>query len=246
MSADLLRRLGERVRERRLSRQWTLREVSARSGLSPRFLVQLEGGRGNISILRLAEVARALDTTPAELLTASPPDVRRQIVALLGPRGAGKTTVGRRLAKRLRMDFVELDRRVEQLAGLGLPEIFAMHGEEYYRRLEREALVAVLNEDSPIVLATGGGIVTSADVWSTLRAGALTIWLRARPEDHWERVIRQGDRRPMADHPQAMADLRMLLSARAALYAAADVVIDTSRLSVSKVVDAAAKAVSAA
>jgi XRE family aerobic/anaerobic benzoate catabolism transcriptional regulator len=245
MTDDLLRRLGERVRQRRLSHQWTLREVSARSGLSPRFLVQLEGGRGNISVLRLAEVARALETTPAELLEP-PQNVRRQIVALLGPRGAGKTTVGRRLAKRLRMDFVELDRRVEQLAGLGLPEIFAIHGEEYYRRLEREALFTVLNSDAPIVLATGGGIVTSPDVWSALRAGALTIWLRARPEDHWERVVRQGDRRPMADHPQAMADLRMLLAARAPLYAAADVVIDTSRLNVSKVVDAAANAVSAA
>jgi XRE family aerobic/anaerobic benzoate catabolism transcriptional regulator len=240
---DLLRRLGERVREHRLRRRWTLREVSARSGLSPRFLVQLEGGRGNISVLRLAEVAGALDTTPAELLQEPSAPQSHRVTALLGLRGAGKTSVGRRVAKRLAVGFVELDRRIEELADLGLPEIFAIHGEDYYRRLEREALASVLDSASPLILATGGGIVTSPDVWSTLRGHALTIWLRARPEDHWNRVVRQGDRRPMADHPQAMADLTILLSAREPLYAAAEVVIDTSRMSVAKVVDAVAEAI---
>lgn len=211
--------------------------MAERSGLSPRFLVQLESGRGNISVRRLVDVAGALDTTAAELLTlsesASPP-----VIALLGLRGAGKTTIGRRLARRRRVPFVELDRRVEQAADLSLGELFTLHGEDYYRRLEREVLQEVLSEGRPIVLATGGGLVASPDTFATLRRSAVTIWLRATPEDHWNRVVRQGDRRPMADHPQAMADLRSLLAAREPLYRMADHIVDTADRPPSKIVDA--------
>jgi XRE family aerobic/anaerobic benzoate catabolism transcriptional regulator len=138
--------------------------------------------------------------------------------------------VGRLLARRLRVPFVELDRRVEQAAGLTLAEIFALHGEDYYRRLERAALERVLDQGRPVVLATGGGIVNSPETYALLRRDATTVWLRAHPEDHWNRVVQQGDRRPMADHPQAMAELRRLLAAREPLYATADHTVDTSRL----------------
>ena len=97
-----------------------------------------------------------------------------------------------------RSPFVELDRRIEDSANLSLAEIFALHGEGYYRRLEQEALRQVLLERQPIVLATGGGLVTSPETYALLRSAAMTVWLRARPEDHWNRVVRQGDRRPMA------------------------------------------------
>jgi XRE family aerobic/anaerobic benzoate catabolism transcriptional regulator len=227
----LLARLGRTVREARAARGLTLRELAARSGLSSRFLVQVEGGRGNLSVRSLAAVARALGTTPAVLLADGVPP-RPPVIALLGLRGAGKTTIGRRLARRLHRPFVELDRRIERAAGLSLGEIFSLHGEEYYRRLERHALEAILDAGRPVVVATGGSLVTSPETYALLRQRALTVWLRAEPEDHWNRVVQQGDRRPMADHPQAMAELRRLLSARESLYAEAAHTIDTSRLGI--------------
>ena len=245
MPEDILVALGRRARAHRLSKGRTIREVAERSGVSPRFLVQLESGRGNISVRRLADVAHALDTTAAALLSegAAPAPA---VIALLGLRGAGKTTIGRRLARRRRVPFVELDRRVEEAADLSLGEMFALHGEDYYRRLEREVLQEVLNEGRPIVLATGGGLVASPDTFAMLRRSSVTVWLRAKPEDHWNRVVRQGDRRPMADHPQAMADLRSLLAAREPLYALADLTLDTSSGGVDKLVAALDRQLAAA
>ena len=242
MAEAVLEALGRRARARRLEKGSTIRDIAEKSGVSPRFLVQLESGRGNISVRRLAEVARALETSLSVLL-AEDDTAPSRVIALLGLRGAGKTTIGRRLARRLRVPFVELDRRIEQAADLSLSELFSLHGEEYYRRLERETLQAVLAENKPMVLATGGGIVRSPETYALLRRSTVTVWLRAKPEDHWNRVVRQGDRRPMADHPQAMADLRALLAAREPLYAQAMLAIDTSGKPVERVVDAAAVAV---
>jgi XRE family aerobic/anaerobic benzoate catabolism transcriptional regulator len=239
VSADILDLVARRVRQERGERRWTIRELAERSGLSVRFLVQLEAGAGNISVRRLDDLARALKLTAASLLTERDLDAPR-IVALLGLRGAGKTTVGKQLARRLRVRFVELDRRVEQLAEMSLAEIFSLYGEEHYRRLERDALSQVIQENRPMVLATGGGIVAAPETFALLKKHAVTIWLRASPEDHWNRVVRQGDRRPMADHPQAMADLRAMLAAREPLYAAAAHTIDTTGREVGDIVDALA------
>jgi XRE family transcriptional regulator, aerobic/anaerobic benzoate catabolism transcriptional regulator len=243
MADAMLHRLGGRARARRLALGRTLRDIAERSGLSPRFLVQLESGHGNISVKRLAGVAKALDTTASALLAESD-DQAPPVLALLGLRGAGKTSVGRRLARRLRLPFIELDRRIEQAADLNLSELFSLHGEDYYRRLERTVLNDVLDEGGGMVIATGGGIVTSEDTFARLRASAVTIWLRASPEEHWNRVVRQGDKRPMANHPQAMADLRARLAAREPLYALADYTIETSSLSIAGTVDAIARLVS--
>jgi len=234
---DVLDLLAGRTRDLRAARGWTRRDLAERSGVSVRFLVALESGRGNISVRRLADLAGAFGVTPSDLLRE--PDAARtaQVVALLGLRGAGKTTIGRHLARRLHVRFVELDRRIEKSADLSLSELFSLYGEEHYRRLEREALVQALAERRSMVLAAGGGIVTSPDTFALLKAHAVTVWLRAAPEDHWNRVVRQGDRRPMADHPQAMAGLRALLASREPLYAAAHHTVQTSGRSVSAIVD---------
>jgi XRE family transcriptional regulator, aerobic/anaerobic benzoate catabolism transcriptional regulator len=236
MATEILELVGQRVRAARAARHWTIRELAERSGVSVRFLVQLESGRGNISVKRLADLARAFKIPTADLLNDNYPEAPR-IVALLGLRGAGKTTIGKQLARRLHVRFVELDRRIEKAADMSLAELFSLYGEEYYRRLERDTLARVLAENRPMVLATGGGIVASPDTYALLKKSAVTVWLRAAPEDHWNRVVSQGDRRPMADHPQAMADLRALLAAREPLYASADHTVDTSGRTVETIVD---------
>jgi len=235
MADTILEVVARRVRHARGARGWTIRDLAERSGLSVRFLVQLESGDGNISVKRLDDVARALKVPAADLLTQDAADAPR-IVALLGLRGAGKTTIGRQLARRMHVRFVELDRRVEQAANMSLAEIFSLYGDEHYRRLEREALARVIEEQRATILATGGGIVTSADAYAMLKKAAVTVWLRAAPEDHWTRVVRQRDRRPMADRPEAMADLREILAAREPLYSAADHTVDTSGRTVKAIV----------
>lgn len=237
-TADILATLSLRARELRQQRQLTLRALADRSGLSTRFLMDVEAGRGNISVRRLAALADALAVSPGELLTdAGPTSSRKRIVALLGLRGAGKTTIGRRLARRRRCRFVELDREVERRAGLALGEIFSLHGEDYYRQLERETLTGLLADDEPVVVAVGGGLVTAPDTYALLCRTATTVWLKARPDDYWRRVLRQGDRRPIEQHPQAREALKQLVAQRDPLYARADVVIDTTTLPVSRVLD---------
>jgi XRE family aerobic/anaerobic benzoate catabolism transcriptional regulator len=232
----LLLRLGERAKRLRLDQHLTLRELAERSGVSLRFLLQIESGRANVSVKRLADLAGALGTSASALLADEEP--ARPLIALLGLRGAGKTTVGKKLARRLRIPFVELDSRVEDAAGMGLREIFSLHGEDYYRRLEREALASLVREQRPMVVAAGGGIVTSPEAMQMLDRHALTVWLRAEPEEHWNRVMHQGDRRPMEDQPQAMDALRALHARREPLYARADFAVDTSGRAADDVVTA--------
>ncbi len=242
--AALLSAVGARVRAERRRKALSRRELAQRSGVSERFLAQLEAGRGNISLARFADVAEALATTPSALLEgASGAEQAVSVVALLGVRGAGKSSVGSVLAARFAVPFVEVDEHVERAAGLALSEIFALHGEAYYRRVEREVLTDLLERSQPAVLATGGSIVTDTDSYGLLRARARTVWLRARAEEHWERVIRQGDERPMGRNPHAFAELEALLETRAALYGDADHVVDTSDRSIAQVAELVADAV---
>lgn len=222
----LLLALGHRVRRLRLRRRWTLKQASAESGISIRFLADVEAGRGNISVARLAGLARALGRPVAELLEEPGPTR----IALLGLRGAGKSTVGRLLAARLSVPFVELDTLVEEAAGLPIAELFAVHGEATYRRLEREALSRFLAKNASGVVAVGGGLVTDVETYGLLQRTCTTVWLRAKPEEHMRRVAEQGDLRPMAKRSDAMAELTSILAARSPLYAQADHVVDTSNV----------------
>lgn len=235
--SSYLEAVGATVRSHRERRGLSRRELAEKSGVSERFLAQLEAGLGNISLRRFADVAHSLGTTPSALLApADAPLSGQRPIALLGVRGAGKSSVGAALAKRLGLAFVEIDREIELAAGLPLGEVFAVHGEAYYRRIEREVLTRLLAEPSATILATGGSIVNDPTNYALLRARCRTVWLRARAEDHWNRVVAQGDRRPMGDSPHAFAELRALLAAREKLYARAEHAIDTAGRSVPAVV----------
>jgi XRE family aerobic/anaerobic benzoate catabolism transcriptional regulator len=232
-TTPLLAAVGAAVRAARRGRGLTRRALAERSGLSERFLAQLEAGAANISLLRLADLARALEAPLLGLLSHPLPHAaagKGPRLALVGLRGAGKSTIGRRLAKRLKVPFIELDARIESEAGLTIGQIFELHGERHFRRLEHETLARLASEGRPMVLAAGGGLVTDPLNWSLLRSTFSTVWLSADPEDHFERVLRQGDRRPMAQSADAMSELRAILDARRPLYGLADWTIDTSRL----------------
>ena len=231
---SFLEAVGAQVRSQRERRGWSRRELAAASGVSERFLAQLEGGEGNISLRRFAEVAHALGTTPAALLAPAEAAPTARPIALLGVRGAGKSSVGAALAKKLGLRFVEVDREIEEAAGLALGDIFTLHGEAYYRRVEREVLTRLVAE--PGVLATGGSIVNDATNFALLEKCVCIVWLRATAEDHWNRVVAQGDQRPMAENPHAFEELRALLAARQKLYARADRTVDTSGKTVKQVV----------
>jgi XRE family aerobic/anaerobic benzoate catabolism transcriptional regulator len=256
--------IAQRIRARRHSLGLTVRALAEASGLSPRYVISAEHGQANLSMEKLLQLCRALDLSMSSVVSAGPAGEvdallagrsphelaevaawlrqrfgarHRPLIALLGVRGAGKSAVGQRLAASQGVPFVELDERVERVADLSLSEIFALHGEAYYRRAEYKALNGLINEGGRVVVATGGGIVTHQPNFDRLREAATTVWLRARPEDHWNRVIQQGDRRPMRDHPHAMADLRALLAARSLLYGLADVIVDTTDRSLPEVVE---------
>jgi XRE family aerobic/anaerobic benzoate catabolism transcriptional regulator len=261
---DFLAAVGERLRLLRLRRGMTRRALSKQSGVSERYIAQMEAGNGNVSILLLRDLAKALavaatallDDTPEKpadgvllesfisqlqpiereqaraMLVArfaeTPLAMRHQRLALIGLRGAGKSSLGAKLAEHKSYRFVELDREIEREAGVELREIFEMHGQRGFRRLERLVLERLTHEPPGIVIATGGSIVAEPATFEWLLRSCLTVWVRASPEEHMQRVIEQGDLRPMQDNRQSMADLRAILASREALYAQADVTLDTT------------------
>jgi XRE family aerobic/anaerobic benzoate catabolism transcriptional regulator len=149
-------------------------------------------------------------------------------IALIGLRGAGKSTLGRMLADDLRVPFVELNRNIERLAGCPVTEIYSLYGSAGYRRYELRALDEVIKTHPNAVIATPGGLVSEPATLNLLLVHCFTIWLQATPEDHMKRVIAQGDMRPMAGNKEAMEDLKRILAGRVDFYAKADISFDTS------------------
>ena len=264
---ELLHQLGRTVRMLREEQSLSRSTLAERTGLSARFIAQLESGQGNISVANLAQIARTLEVPLASLLEPTAPtptwasdqlryrisrrlagaplitlrkvknildqedekaEGNRSLVTLLGLRGAGKSTVGPLLAKRLSLEFLELDEMIHKQTGLALPEIFEMHGEKYYRKAERNALEHLLQENKPLVIAVSGGIVGDKDSFRLLQENTRMIWLRTTPEQHMGRVTEQGDQRPMENRPNAMIELRQLLDMREPFYGQAEVVVDTN------------------
>src|SRR6266850_655102 len=220
-----LSRLGERVRAWRTQHGMTRKALSLACGVSERYLAQLESGRGNISVLRLRKVARAMGVAVEQLVREEESAAR---IALIGLRGAGKSTLGERLAQSLGLPFVELDREVEKEAGAKLGEVFAMYGQDAFRRFERRALERVLSQSERAVIAAGGSLVTDPDTYQLLLDRCLCVWLKTSPEEHMARVIAQGDMRPFKGRSAALDEIRKLLADRERLYRRADVTLDTS------------------
>ena len=264
---SFLEQLGQRVRTMRALRGMSRKVLARVSGISERYIAQLESGKGNVSIVLLRRVSNAMgahleDLIPPgepspdwavirdllrkaspgqiaqakEILAGQNPLVQRRLsfagIALIGLRGAGKSTLGRMLANKIGWNFVELNKEIEARNGLSVAEIIALYGQEGFRRMEQAALGQLLARKELTVLATGGGIVSEPLTFDLILSSFYTIWLKAEPEEHMARVRSQGDLRPMADDRSAMAELRTILKSREPLYARASAVVDTAGLAV--------------
>lgn len=181
-------------------------------------------GRSDEDLARARAVLGELFDTPASELT------RRQRIALIGLRGAGKSSLGRRLAEQLGVPFIELSGQIELLAGCTIAEIHALYGQTAYRRYEQRALEEAIRNHARAVIATPGGIVSEPATFNLLLTHCYTIWLKAAPEEHMKRVLAQGDRRPMSGNREAMDDLKRILESRAQFYSKADKTFDTSNM----------------
>src|SRR5258708_5176188 len=227
-----LSRLGDRVRALRTDNGMTRRVLAEASGVSERYLAQLESGQGNISVLLLRKVARAMGVAVDRLVRDDEGAPRAERIALIGLRGAGKSTLGEKLARSLDIPFVELDKEVEKEAGAKLGEVFAMYGQDAFRRFEPRALERVLNQHERAVIYTGGRQVTDPSTYQLLLERCVCIWLKASPEEHMSRVIAQGDMRPFKGRSAALGEIKKLLEDREKLYARADAAVETSGKSV--------------
>ncbi len=256
---EILTRIGAHVRRRRQELDLSIRELAGMSGLSARFLSDVESGTGNIAVGRLEGIAIALGVPLSELVRPVQPSGarqeieallegrteaelahlrnvleimlgrrRRHVIALLGIRGAGKSTVGVEVARELGLPFIELDARIEAEAGMGAADIFAFHGEPHYRQLEARCLAQLVAEDEPCVVALPGGVVGNGEAFALLSSACFTVWLKAEAMDYWTRVFEQGDTRPTEGREGAQDDLRLMMKKREPLYKQSNLVVQTT------------------
>jgi XRE family transcriptional regulator, aerobic/anaerobic benzoate catabolism transcriptional regulator len=263
---EFLAALGRRVRHVRALRGMSRKVLAQVSGISERYIAQLESGKGNVSIKLLRRAAAAMATRVEDLLVdeavpdwavirdlfrsassaqvaqaraillgvapTSAPAAAADRVALIGLRGAGKSTLGRLAAERLGFAFIELDKEIERAHGLSVAEILGLYGQDGFRRREQAMLRELIARPGAMIVATGGGIVAEPLTFDLLLASFHTVWLKAAPAEHMARVRQQGDLRPMGDDPTAMQELRAILTSREPLYARAHTTIDTSGLAI--------------
>lgn len=263
-NGDFAAEVGRLVRRGRARRGITRRQLAHESGISERYLAQIESGQGNPSVTVLRAIAQAMELSMTDLLPAGGsrdqalnrivellgrlpatewPAIAQSIeqrilagavseranrIALVGLRGAGKSTLGRRLAKQLGWPFVELNRVIEQEYGASISMLIEMSGVRTFRRYERASLEKVIADHDKVVIATAGGIVSSTETYALLLRRTHAVWIKAQPQEHMSRVMAQGDFRPMAENREAMADLVAILEARSADYSQAEAALDTS------------------
>jgi XRE family aerobic/anaerobic benzoate catabolism transcriptional regulator len=186
-----------------------------------------------VALLRLIErlPSHRLEEATARLMRDFGPEqnLRLARIALIGLRGAGKSTLGSRLAARRNVEFIELDHEIEKETGMPLAEIFSLYGQSGYRAIEKRTLDRVVAANDCAVISVGGGIVSEKETYDYLLRNCYTVWLKAEPEEHMSRVIAQGDFRAMAGSDRAMEDLRRILESREPLYRNADTTVDTSK-----------------
>lgn len=259
--------IGQRVRGVRAQRGITRKNLAMHSGVSERYLAQVETGQANMSISMLWRIAEAMDVGMGDLLPNNhgvevelaplrefigrlSRDEQKEAyklllkhyagprgpvggVALLGLRGAGKTTIGSRLAAEFHIPFIKLSDVIERIGGMEISEIFSLRGQRTYRRLERQALQEVLDKNDKVVLEVGGSLVSEKQTFDQLLSSFFTVWVRATPSEHMSRVVEQGDFRPMEGKTdEAMEDLKHILAEREPYYQAANYILDTSGRSV--------------
>lgn len=273
-SAHLLSVLAGNIRLFRGQRGMTRKNLAEQSGVSLPHLARMESSQGNVSVVVLGKVARALNQSVAsmfaepdqlsgdlglivEFLRQQPAGqlarIREQLftefqraesargkrIALIGLRGAGKSTVGKALAERLGRPFIELNEQIEREAGISVQEIITLYGQAGYRKLERRCLEELAIANPEVVLATGGGIVVEAPTYQLLLSSFYTVWLRADPEVHFRRVMEQRDARiaTPGHYREAMDNIRNTLAAREHLGRMAALEVDTTPLTVEEVVE---------
>tara|TARA_R110001583_G_scaffold61717_1_gene182087 strand:+ start:8714 stop:9646 length:933 start_codon:yes stop_codon:yes gene_type:complete len=265
--AAYVQQIAKLVRGQRAQRGMTRKVLSQHSGISERYLAQVETGKANMSIALLWRLAEAMhvglnDILPynayatvrlaplRQLLEGLSTEQQQQAhellqqkfavgscgcelqdcrgIALIGLRGAGKSTLGRKLADAMEIPFVRLSDVIEQLGGFDLQELLTLFGQKAYRKLERQALETVRENYDRVVLEIGGSLVSEKQTYSDVRDHFYTVWVKAEPEDHMSRVMAQGDLRPMAASQKAMDDLKLILTEREPYYRAANALLNTS------------------
>jgi len=251
-NTGLLAEIGALVRTERLKRGVTRKVLARQCQTSERYLGQIELGEANPSVLVLDAIARALDLDPVDLLPAgrgarervpspsgAPQRARR--IALIGLRGAGKSTLGAALAEKFGCPFIELDKMIEREHGAPVSTLFEVYGQGTFRRYERECLARIVATHESAVIATAGGIVADARTFAQLLNQTHVVWLQTSPAEHMRRVMEQGDFRPMARNRDAMKDLVAILQARAGDYGRSHAAVDTAGKDVSASVDELAR-----
>ncbi|MEL6889125.1 MAG: helix-turn-helix transcriptional regulator [Pseudomonadota bacterium] len=245
--SEIMERLATRVRAARSALGLSRRALSERSGVSPRYLAQVEAGEGNISVILLDRVASALDVRIEALVSATDPIdaeaarvmqlyqaaqnpaiLRAQRICLVGLRGAGKSTLGAQAAEKLKIPFIELNDLIEAQSGMPTSEVMALYGQDGYRAIEAQALDEVVASHNKLILSVSGGIVGAPATYAQVLERFHTIWIRTSPVEHMARVRAQGDLRPMEGNPAAMDQLKALLEARTPEYERAFAQVDTT------------------